>query len=225
MDRALEKDRARRYQSAAEPRGGAASVRAEARARDAVERLTLITKAAGLTDPNFQIPPSISVPASAVRRAASDDGPAAHAERDARAVADDDVEPGDQRRVETAMLPVKRRVADCGDRGRRRGAGRARCDHRVRRSYRGEAKTVTSATASAPITTPAVQSIAACAEEVDAPRARDRSARGDRHGRRRASSEGHAVGRRHALRCSFTSRRWAASHAISRSPSRPTSRS
>jgi serine/threonine-protein kinase len=57
VDRALEKDRNRRYQSTADL-AVALLPFAPKRARATAERVTSITKAAGLTDPSFQVPPS-----------------------------------------------------------------------------------------------------------------------------------------------------------------------
>jgi serine/threonine-protein kinase len=57
VDRALEKDRAKRYQSTADL-AVALLPFAPKRARATAERVTSISKAAGLTDPGFQVPPS-----------------------------------------------------------------------------------------------------------------------------------------------------------------------
>jgi len=64
VDRALEKDRARRFQSTAEL-AVALLPFAPKRARAMAERATSISKAAGLSDPSFQIPPSDLPPPSA----------------------------------------------------------------------------------------------------------------------------------------------------------------
>jgi serine/threonine-protein kinase len=63
VDRALEKDRNRRYQSTADL-AVALLPFAPKRARATAERVTSITKAAGLTDPTFQVPPSDIPPPS-----------------------------------------------------------------------------------------------------------------------------------------------------------------
>ncbi len=160
VDRALEKDRARRYQSAAEL-AVALLPFAPKRARATVERLTSITKAAGLTDPNFQIPPSDLPPASAEARAALPTMAPPRMPNVTPAQSPMTTSnPAISGAVETAMPPVKRRlpIAAIAAGGVALVALVAITAYGL--SHRGEAKTATSATASAPVT-PATQSIAA----------------------------------------------------------------
>jgi serine/threonine-protein kinase len=159
VDRALEKDRARRYQSAAEL-AVALLPFAPKRARATVERLTSITKAAGLTDPNFQIPPSDLPPGSAEARAALPTMAPPRMPNVTPAQSPMTTSnPAISGAVETSMPPVKRRVpfAAIAAGGVALVALVAITAYGL--SHAGEAKTATSATASAPVT-PATQSIA-----------------------------------------------------------------
>jgi serine/threonine-protein kinase len=159
VDRALEKDRARRYQSAAEL-AVALLPFAPKRARATVERVTSITKAAGLTDPSFQIPPSDLPPGSAEAMAALPTMAPPRMPNVTPAQSPMTTSnPAISGAVETSMPPKRRLpIAAIAAGGVALLALLAITAYGL--SHASGAKTATSATASAPVTTPATQSIA-----------------------------------------------------------------
>jgi serine/threonine-protein kinase len=159
VDRALEKDRNRRYQSTADL-AVALLPFAPKRARATAERVTSITKAAGLTDPSFQIPPSdmppptpeaMNLPPMAAPRVPNVTPAQSPMTTSNPSIsgAVDAMSPPPSRR-----LPVAAIVAG----GVALVALIAITAYGL--SHGGDAKTVASATASAPVVTPATQSIA-----------------------------------------------------------------
>jgi serine/threonine-protein kinase len=161
VDRALEKDRNRRYQSTADL-AVALLPFAPKRARATAERVTSITKAAGLTDPSFQVPPSdmpppgpdpMNLPTMAPPRV-----PNVTPAQSPMTTSN----PSISGAVDAMMMPPKRRVPIVA----LAAAGVALVSLIAVTAYTlghtSDAKASASATASAPIpTTPAVQSIAA----------------------------------------------------------------
>jgi len=158
VDRALEKDRNRRYQSTADL-AVALLPFAPKRARATAERVTSITKAAGLTDPSFQIPPSDMPPPSAEAMNLPTMAPPRLPNVTPAQMPLTTSNPSISGAVD-AVAPPKRRVPIAAI----AAGGVALVSLIAITAYTlghtGDAKTATSATASAPVVTPGAQSSA-----------------------------------------------------------------
>jgi len=157
VDRALEKDRNRRYQSTADL-AVALLPFAPKRSRATAERVTSITKAAGLTDPTFQVPPSDIPPPSAEAMNVPTMAPPRVPNVTPAQMPLTTSNPSISGAVDAAT-PPKRRVPVVAIAAGGLALVSLIAITAYTLSHMGDAKTATSATASAPVT-PGTQSIA-----------------------------------------------------------------